>query len=116
MTENAAIDASTFRALQDSAGADFVAELVGTFLEEAPRMMAELRQAFDGGDAERFRRTAHSLKSNGLTFGALAFAARAKTLELSGLDAVRAQGGDPLAGLAGEYARAAAELEALARA
>ena len=111
-----AIDAATFRALQDAAGADFVDELVGTFLEEAPRMMAELEAAFEAGDAERFRRTAHSLKSNGLTFGALGLAAQAKALELAGLAAVRAQGGDPLAPLAAEYRSAAAALEALARA
>ena len=111
-----AIDAATFRALQDAAGADFVDELVGTFLEEAPRMMAELKAAFEAGDGERFRRTAHSLKSNGLTFGALGFAAQAKSLELAGLSAVRAQGGDPLAALANEYRTAAAALEALARA
>ena len=111
------VDAATFRALQDAAGAEFVGELVGTFLEEAPRMMAELRGAFDAGDAERFRRTAHSLKSNGLTFGALAFAAQAKTLELAGLAAMKARGGDPLAALATEYkGAAAAALEALARA
>ena len=109
-----AIDATTVRTLQDTAGADFVGELVGTFLEEAPRMMAELRGALAAGDAERFRRTAHSLKSNGLTFGALAFAAQAKALELGGFPATR--GGDPLAALAAEYQRAAAELETLARA
>ena len=110
------IDAATFRALQDAAGADFVGELVGTFLEEAPRMLAELKSAFDAGDAERFRRTAHSLKSNGLTFGALAFAGEAKALELAGLATVRARGGDPLSSLTEEYGRAAAALEALARA
>jgi len=109
-----AIDASTFRALQDTAGADFVAELTRTFLEDAPRMLADLRSAFDAKDAERFRRTAHSLKSNGLTFGALAFAARARTLELGGLAAAGA--GTTLHDLEAEYARAAAALEALARA
>jgi hypothetical protein len=31
--------------LQDTAGAEFTAELVGTFLEEAPLMLAELRAA-----------------------------------------------------------------------
>ena len=35
-----AIDRSTFSELQETAGADFVAELVGTFLDEAPRMLA----------------------------------------------------------------------------
>ena len=66
------IDAATFAELQARAGADFVDELVDTFLEEAPQMLAELRaaQALGPAGAERFRRAAHSLKSNGLTFGA----------------------------------------------
>ena len=34
------IDAATFAELQDTAGAEFVGELVGTFLEEAPQMIA----------------------------------------------------------------------------
>ena len=39
----------TFAELQASAGAEFVAELVDTFLEEAPRMLAELRDARAAG-------------------------------------------------------------------
>ena len=65
------IDLATFEELKASAGDDFVTELVGTFLEEAPGMLAELRSAHAAGAAERFRRAAHSLKSNGLTFGAV---------------------------------------------
>ena len=50
-------------------------------------MLAELRSARAAGDAERFRRAAHSLKSNSNTFGALALGAQARALELKGLDA-----------------------------
>jgi len=114
MSGASAIDQATFRALQDTAGAEFVAELAATFLEDAPRMIADLRAASAAQDAERFRRTAHSLKSNGLTFGALALASQARALELGGLAA--AKSGDPLATLEAEYRRAAAELEALAHA
>ncbi len=32
-----------------AAGADFVGELIDTFLEEAPPMLAELRDALGGG-------------------------------------------------------------------
>jgi HPt (histidine-containing phosphotransfer) domain-containing protein len=81
------IDAAVFGELQDTAGADFVAELVGTFLEEAPQMIGELRSALAAGAADRFRRAAHSLKSNAGTFGATALAARARELELGGLPA-----------------------------
>jgi len=110
---DATIDAATFAELQESAGADFVKELVQTFLEEAPAMLAELREALAAGHADAFRRAAHSLKSNSLTFGALALAALARELELGGLDAAhRPNALDPLEA---EYARVARALEALCR-
>lgn len=82
---NAAIDHATFNELQATAGEEFVAELVETFLEEAPQMLAELRAALKDADADRFRRAAHSLKSNSLTFGAATLAEQSRTLELGGL-------------------------------
>ena len=71
--DESAID-ETYRELQAGSGAEFVVELVATFLEEAPKTLAELRTARANGDAEKFRRAAHSLKSNGNTFGALRLA------------------------------------------
>ena len=103
------IDLPTFEELKASAGDAFVTELVGTFLEEAPRMLAELRSAHAAGAAERFRRAAHSLKSNGNTFGALRLGAMARELELGAIPADPA----PLDALDAEYARAAAALKAL---
>ena len=112
MTE---IDLATFRALEETAGADFVAELVGTFLEEAPAMLAELRTAAEARDAVQFRRTAHSLKSNGNTFGALALGAMARDLELNGLAPDPTQDVRALEALEAAYARAAHALEELRR-
>jgi len=109
------IDSATFTELKETAGADFVAELVETFLVEAPAMIAELRSAYAAGDAERFRRNAHSLKSNGNTFGALALATLARQLELGGIEPVRAAAGAPLDALDAEYARVAQALAELAR-
>jgi HPt (histidine-containing phosphotransfer) domain-containing protein len=106
------IDLATFRALEETAGADFVAELVGTFLEEAPLMLAELRSAAQAQDAERFRRAAHSLKSNGNTFGALALGTLARELELGGLASDPRQA---LEQLEAAYSRAAEALEELRR-
>ena len=79
------IDVPTFEALQATTGAAFVGELVDTFLAEVPGMLADLRAALAAGDAARFRRAAHSLKSNANTFGAMPFAALARELELGGL-------------------------------
>lgn len=103
-----AIDLATFTALQEAAGAEFVAELVDTFLEEAPGLMKSLESALAARDAEGFRRAAHSLKSNGYTFGALELGARARDLELGGLAAA---GG--LGGLRDAYESAAAALRDL---
>src|SRR4051794_22752740 len=108
----ATIDAATFSELQATAGEDFVRELVDTFLEEAPPMLAGLRSALARGDADTFRRSAHSLKSNGNTFGALPFGAMARDLELRGLAAARPEALDELEG---EFARAAAALKVLCR-
>jgi HPt (histidine-containing phosphotransfer) domain-containing protein len=103
------IDPATFADLQDTAGAEFVAELVGTFLEEAPVMLADLRSALAAGNAEAFRRAAHSLKSNCNTFGASRLAEQARALELGGVP----PDGAPLDALDAEYNRVAAALKEL---
>ena len=105
------IDAAIFTELQDTAGAEFVTELVGTFLEEAPQMLTELRAALAAGNADAFRRAAHSLKSNSNTFGALHLGEVARDLELGGL--VSAAG--PINALQAEYERVAAALLELSR-
>ena len=93
------LDMATFAELQRNAGAEFVAELAGTFFEEAPHMLEGMRRAQLEGDAEAFRRAAHSLKSNGHTFGALRLANLARDLELGVLPADRS----PIDALQAEY-------------
>ncbi|WP_223428362.1 Hpt domain-containing protein [Tateyamaria pelophila] len=78
------IDPAVYDDLKDAAGAEFVVELVTTFLDEAPGMIAELRIALETEDNDGFRRAAHSLKSNANVFGAHALAAPARELELTG--------------------------------
>jgi HPt (histidine-containing phosphotransfer) domain-containing protein len=107
------IDHATFNALRETTGDEFVTELVDTFLAEGPRMLADLEESLAALDADRYRRAAHSLKSNGSTFGALELAAAARDLELAGVGAVSARGPQPLAGIADAYARATAALLAL---
>ena len=107
------IDRPTFDALKETTGADFAMELVDTFLEEAPVMLNDLREAMAMDDADKFRRAAHSLKSNSNTFGALTLGAIARELELSDVSKVRDSGAQPLAALADEYSRVAAALTAL---
>jgi histidine phosphotransfer protein HptB len=111
--DESVIDRAVYAELQETAGSEFAAELMDTFLEEAPRMLAELRNACAQSHAERFRRAAHSLKSNSNTFGASKLAALARELELKGLDADPARDTAALMALEAEYARAAAALKTL---
>ena len=110
---SSAIDHATFAELQEAAGADFVIELVDTFIAEAPQMLAELRAARTAGNAEQFRRAAHSLKSNSLTFGAMALGALARELEVKGLDRDPAADAQALTALDTAYEQAAAALKTL---
>ena len=111
--DESVIDRAVYAELRATTGAEFVAELVDTFIEEGPGMLAELRAARAEGNAERFRRAAHSLKSNGRTFGAVKLTALARDLELKGLDADPTRDVAGFAGLEAEYARAADELKTL---
>ena len=106
------IDLPTFNELKDTAGAEFVVELVDTFLVEGPAMLDDLRSSLAAQDADRFRRAAHSLKSNSNTFGALQLGAMARELELSGMDPAKANDAK-LDALAAEYARVSAALTEL---
>lgn len=107
----ATIDLAVFEELRSTAGQDFVAELIGTYLEETPTLMTALASAHGAGDATEFRRLAHSIKSSSSAFGAAELAGLARALELGGLPADSA----PLAALDEAYGRAAARLEELRR-
>lgn len=75
------INLDIFNDLKESAGADFIGELVDAFLDDAPTLIAQMRSALTRQDADTFRRAAHSMKSNAATFGAKELSVRAKELE-----------------------------------
>jgi len=75
------INMDTFNTLKESTGADFISELIDAFLDDAPTLIAQMRSALTSGNAEEFRRGAHSMKSNAATFGAMELSALAKELE-----------------------------------
>ena len=107
------IDPSAFNGLKEVGGADFINELIDTFLEDAPRMLEDLGLALANNNAELFRRTAHSLKSNSNTFGALALADLAKELELIGREDQLDTVGDKLDKLSAEYVKVESALKGM---
>ena len=113
--EPSVIDLPTFAEFREGVGDDFAAELVDTFLDEAPGIFAELRNALGSGDAGGYRRAAHSLKANGNTFGALEFAKMARDAEVAGLTGDAATDAFVVDALDAAYAAASAQLLELSR-
>jgi HPt (histidine-containing phosphotransfer) domain-containing protein len=79
-----ALDPKAGRALEELLGGDreALADLVDGFVDEAPARLAELRRGADPGDPALAGLAAHTLKSNGLTFGAVELASLCRRLEL----------------------------------
>ena len=109
----AEIDRTAIDAILESVGGDvtFLAELMDEFLADSPEQISDMHQAFSAGDAESFRRAAHSLKSNSAIFGAIELAEMCKELENIGksgnLDAV----GNILTDVESMYANVKSALE-----
>jgi HPt (histidine-containing phosphotransfer) domain-containing protein len=78
-----ALDPDAVRALYELLGEDREAleEIVDAFLDEAPKRLAELRRGVDQDDSALAGRAAHTLKSNGGTFGAVELVSLCRRLE-----------------------------------
>jgi len=60
--------------------ADLV-ELIGSFLEETPSLLADLRRGLENNDVELFRRAAHTIKSSARDFGAIQLSQLSQQME-----------------------------------
>ena len=107
------LDMAKFEELKEMSGEDFIGELVDTFLEDAPKLIAEMKAALQSGDADAFRRAAHSLKSNSATFGADHLAALAKDMEMLGKEHRLPEAEPHLQELEGTLAAVRGELKGL---
>ena len=75
------LEAAALQNLRDLGGVEFLAEVVDVFLADAPALITSLRSSLERQDTEELRRAAHTLKSNGSTLGAAAFAELCRTVE-----------------------------------
>ena len=82
----AVIDLGALDELRETMDGDsaFMAELLGTFRSESAGLLADMHRAAAAGDANGLQLAAHSLKSNGASFGALRLATLCQELERSG--------------------------------
>jgi PAS domain S-box-containing protein len=75
------LDDDALKNLRELGGEDFLAEVIDAFLADAPGLLVTVRRSLEDGSNEELRRAAHTLKSNGATLGAEAFAELCRTLE-----------------------------------
>jgi len=110
---SAKLDRVALKNLQEVLGGEFkfLAELMDSFLEDAPKLLAEMEQYLESGDAVGVRRIAHSLKSNGSDFGAKEFAWLCKELEVSSKEGSLEGAADLVAKIRAEYAGVATVLQ-----
>jgi len=107
------LDMTTFEELKQMSGADFIDELVDTFLEDSPKLVHEMKAALQSGDADSFRRAAHSLKSNSATFGATRLSELSRELEMLGRERRLSEAVPRLPAVEDALAAASAELKGL---
>lgn len=80
--ESAALE--EIRCLEAGGSPDILARLVGIYLENAPRQLANLKDAAIRQDASSLRLLAHGFKSSNASLGAMTMAALCKRLEEMG--------------------------------
>jgi CheY-like chemotaxis protein len=113
----AVLDPTALENLLSMLGGEFVylVELIDSFFEDAPHLLAELNQFIEAGDPAGVRRVAHSLKSNGADFGATTFSNLCKELEMMGKSGEIAGAADLAARIVAEYGKVEVALAAVRR-
>ena len=80
-TDEPDLDRAVLADLEAQSDAQFVSELVATFLDESRDLIVQIADALRAGDVAGLRRLAHSLKSSSASVGAVDLAARAEAIE-----------------------------------
>jgi PAS domain S-box-containing protein len=90
-----------------------LATLIDTFLRGVPQLVDGARQGLQRGQADEVRRAAHTLKSNGATFGAMRLSELSRELEALARSGILEGTADLLARIEGEYESVRIALEAV---
>jgi len=99
--------------LMETIGGDrsLLTALVDTFLSDAPRLVEAARRGFEHGQTDEIRRAAHTLKSNGATFGATSFSELSRQLEALARSGILEGSDELIARIDAEYERVRIALE-----
>ena len=104
---------ANLRDLNPGDNGEFLREIIGIYIEDTPKRIADLKACLASGDAPAFTRAAHTITGSAANVGAQVRRAAAERLEFlsrtEGLGAVA----QLVADCEAEFARAAAELRKL---
>ncbi|HEX2619464.1 MAG TPA: Hpt domain-containing protein, partial [Phototrophicaceae bacterium] len=78
------IDPAALTPYREALGAGFILELIDTFLNSTPEIIAALYTSISTNDSGLFIRSAHTLKSNSVIFGAQLLSSLSLELETAG--------------------------------
>jgi histidine phosphotransfer protein HptB len=95
---------ANLRELNPGDNGDFLREIVGIYIEDTPKRIADMKACLASGDVASFTRAAHTIKGSSANVGAQVLKAIAERLELVS----RKEG---LAGVSGLIADSEAEFE-----
>jgi signal transduction histidine kinase/CheY-like chemotaxis protein/PAS domain-containing protein len=111
------LDPAALADLLSLLGGEFIylEEVIDSFLEDAPQLLAELQDCVAEGDPVGASRIAHSLKSNGADFGAHAFSELCRELELQGKSGKMEGAAELAAQIETEHTKLAVALRAVRR-
>jgi PAS domain S-box-containing protein len=85
--------------------------LIDTFVSDAPRLVEAARRGLEHGQTDEVRRAAHTLKSNGATFGATSFSELSRQLEALARSGILEGADEFIARIDAEYQRVRIALE-----
>ena len=107
----AVLNAAVLDDLRDVLGGE-VDRIIALYLEDAPRLIAQLERAVVGNDPIALRVAAHTLKSSSANVGATTLSAAARDLEHGARDGTLAKPEALVARIVGEFARVRTALQA----
>lgn len=114
--DSSVIDSSRLdqlRAMLGEPASDIIHDLIHTYLQEAPRLLASLQTALEEHDTDTFVRSAHSLKSSSAQIGAVSLSSICKDIERMGNMGVLQDAASHIIKAQEEYARVHIALEAM---
>jgi HPt (histidine-containing phosphotransfer) domain-containing protein len=104
---------ASLRELNPGDNGEFLREIVGIYIEDTPKRIAEMKASLASGDVGAFTRAAHTIKGSSANVGAQGLKSIAERLEFVSRKEGLGQVNSLIADCEAEFTRAAAELRRL---